>query len=210
MQKLREPISSVTHFIGFLAAIPLLIWMVLAASGPVGRTGALVFGLSLMGLYGASALYHAVPGPGRLVAVLRRIDHIMIFVLIAGTYTPVCLVALPYPQGRLILTLIWCCAAGGLCLKLFWMNAPRWLYTLVYVVMGWIVVLAFGTLKQSLPVAGLYWLIAGGVVYTLGAVIYGLQPKFLDLKVWNSHDIFHLFVLGGSLCHIVFVLGYVL
>lgn len=211
--RLRDPISSLTHFIAFLAAIPLLFIMTSMAHANGGTkymVGFVVFGVSLLLLYGTSAFYHAVRWSDHAVATLRRIDHMMIFILIAGTYTPICLLALPYPWGKILLISVWSFAIAGIFLKIFWMEAPRWLYTLIYVVMGWLVVIAFVPLKQAIPTGGLALLAAGGVIYTVGAVIYATKAKMFEMKRWNFHDIFHLFVIGGSVCHILFMFLYIL
>ena len=210
---IKDPISALTHFFGFLAGIPILITLVLIAShqfGVIPMLSMAVFGVSLLLLYGASTIYHTLTLSPQSTAALRRIDHMMIFILIAGTYTPICLITLNGAWGYTLLALVWFFAVAGICLKAFWLGAPRWLSTLIYVVMGWLVVIAFVPLKQALHDGGIWMLVAGGVTYTLGAVIYAVKwPKF-HFRYFGFHELFHLFVLGGSAFHITFMYQYVL
>jgi len=134
----------------------------------------------------------------------------MIFVLIAGTYTPICLVPLHGKWGWTMLVLIWAFALSGIFLKIFWMNAPRWLSTLIYVVMGWLAVVAFVPLEKAVSWQGIGLLLAGGIAYTIGAVIYGLKKPNITLKNFGFHEIFHVFVMVGSSLHIAFMFQYVL
>lgn len=211
--RIKEPVSALTHFFGFLAAIPILITLVRIASqrgGIEAPFSMAVFGVSLLLLYGASTIYHTLSLSPASTAALRRIDHMMIFILIAGTYTPICMITLHGVWGYTLLGLVWFCAAAGICLKAFCPNTPRWLSTGIYVVMGWLVVIAFMPLKQALSGTAIGILAAGGVTYTLGAVIYAVKwPKF-QFKYFGFHELFHLFVLGGSAFHIAFMYQYVL
>ena len=194
--KVKDPISALTHFIGFLAVIPIFIMLMLRAKAEASELhmiGFAVFGVSL------------------LTNLLRRIDHMMIFVLIAGTYTPICLVSLHGTWGWTLLVAIWAFALFGLLLKIFWMGAPRWLSTLIYVVMGWLAVFAFVPLEKAVSWKGIGMLLAGGIAYTVGAIIYGLKkPNIAMLKNFGFHEIFHVFVLAGSGIHIAFMFQYVL
>ncbi len=213
MTKLREPISALTHFIAFLLGIPVLITLLVKAneqSTPYHVFAIGVFGVSLLLLYGASTIYHAVTLPDKYIKILRRIDHMMIFILIAGTYTPICLIPLSGKVGWTLLALVWGFAIAGIILKAVWFNAPRWLSTALYVIMGWLVLIAFVPLEKAIPIGGIALLVAGGVTYTIGAVIYALKwPKF-NFKYFGFHEIFHLFVMGGSFFHIMFMFNYVL
>lgn len=134
----------------------------------------------------------------------------MIFVLIAGTYTPVCLVVLRGPWGWSLLGTVWGLAVAGIVMKLFWMTAPRWLSTLLYILMGWLVVVAFVPLVEALPMQGILWLSAGGFFYTLGAVIYAIKRPNLVAGVFGFHELWHLFVMAGSFCHFWVMLHYVM
>ena len=212
-KKVKDPISAFTHFLGFLMSIPVTITLVyksLEDGNVVASFAFLIFGVSLMLLYGASTIYHTVKTDERHTAILRRIDHIMIFVLIAGTYTPVCLVPLRGKWGYTLLAIVWGIAFLGIFLKIFWLNAPRFLSTAIYVAMGWLVMIAFMPLEKALPLGGIILLALGGVTYTVGAIIYAFKSKRLQFKYVNFHDIFHLFVMGGSFFHIVFMYVYIL
>jgi hemolysin III len=197
-------------FLSLLGAIILIygavkhatVWHVVAFS---------IFGASLLMLYTASTLYHLLPLSERGIAVLRRIDHIMIYILIAGTYTPICLIVLRGFWGWTLLAIIWTVAGIGLAMKIFWFNAPRWFSTLFYVLMGLIVVGFIPILLKFLPPVAINWLIAGGVMYIAGAIIYGTKlPAFNVSRFFGFHEVFHLFVLAGSLCHYWMMYRYVL
>ncbi|MDD4843407.1 MAG: hemolysin III family protein [Anaerotignum sp.] len=211
--KIKDPISALTHFIGFIAVIPCFILLMLAAKQEASiwhLLGFAVFGTSLLLLYGASTIYHTLKLSQSKINILRRIDHMMIFVLIAGTYTPICLVSLHGKWGWTLLVLIWAFALGGILLKIFWMNAPRWLSTLIYVVMGWLAVVVFVPLEKAISWQGVGLLLAGGLAYTLGAVIYALKKPNITFENFGFHEIFHVFVMIGSSIHIVFMFQYVL
>lgn len=213
VNKIKDPISALTHFCGFIASIPItfaLVYNAIKEGNIVLVFAFMIFGFSLMLLYGASTVYHTVKTDPKYTAILRRIDHMMIFVLIAGTYTPVCLISLKGSVGNILLITVWSIAFLGLFLKIFWLNAPRFLSTAIYVVMGWLVVIAFVPLSKAIPFDGILMLTAGGVTYTIGALIYALKSEIFHLKHLNFHDIFHIFVLFGSLFHILFMFLYVL
>jgi len=217
--KIKDPVSSLTHLAFAILAVPctavFLCFAVRNAieskSGAVAQiVGLAVFGLTLFLLYTASAVYHMLNVSDRASNILRRIDHIMIFVLIAGTYTPVCLVTLRGAWGTTLLVLIWLIALAGVLLKVFWFNMPRWLSSAIYVVMGWLAVIAFYPLVQTIHWDGALLLVAGGLTYTLGAVIYALKWPRLAGPVFGFHELFHLFVMGGTVLNIVFMFKYVL
>jgi hemolysin III len=212
MANFKEPVSGFIHLAGaVLSAVGLgfllyhalthgTIWHVVSYS---------IFGASLLALYTASTLYHLIPDPPVGVPPLKLFDHLMIYVLIAGTYTPLCLVALRGQWGWTLFGCVWALALGGMLTKVFWRGMPRWLSTLFYVLMGWLVVVATWPLSQSLHAGGLWWLLAGGLSYTGGAVIYGLKRPDPWPKLFGYHEIWHLFVLGGSACHYWMILRYV-
>lgn len=211
--RVKEPINAITHFLGFLLSIPILMILVARAKQEasfVAVTAFLIFGISLLLLYGASTIYHTLNVSEKRTAFLRRIDHMMIFVLIAGTYTPVCLIPLRGKWGWSLLIAVWGFAILGILLKIFWLNAPRWFSTLLYVVMGWLVLFAFVPLEKAIPFSGILLLAAGGIIYTIGAVIYAVKWSKLKLKYFGFHEIFHLFVMGGSALHVLFMFQYVL
>ena len=212
MKKLREPVSGLTHLAGVLLALVGLNVLLVRASG-AGRVDQFVafgvFGCSLVALYGASALYHLLPVSPAAVARLRRLDHATIFILIAGTYTPICVLALEGGWGAGLLGLVWTLALGGVVLKILWMDAPRWLSVGLYLAMGWIAVIAASAIFEAIPPGGIAWILGGGLVYSLGAVIYGLKWPDLVPGVFGFHELWHLFVLVGSACHFWAMLRYI-
>ncbi len=211
-KRLREPVNGLTHAAGgALATVGLVLLLATAASA--GRVDQLVafgvFGLSLISLYTASSLYHLLPLPPAGVAKLRRLDHMSIFLLIAGTYTPFCLLALEGAWRWGLLSLIWVLALCGVLLKLFWMDAPRWLSVILYLGMGWVAVIAAPALFRAVPVGGMAWVLAGGLTYSTGALVYALRRPNLVPGVFGFHEVWHLFVMAGSACHFWAVLRYV-
>ncbi len=208
----RELFNGVTHLAGaVLSAVGLVIlaWMAIDAGKPKHLIGFVIFGASMIALYTSSALYHMLPLPTVGVSRLRRLDHMMIYVLIAGTYTPICLVALSSPWRWGMLGLIWCLALGGIGFKLWWIHAPEWLSPVLYQLMGWAGVVAAPEAYRSLHLGGVAWIVAGGVVYTAGAIILGLgRPNLLPGK-FGSHELWHLFVLAGSGCYFWVMVRYI-
>ncbi|AEB76257.1 PAQR family membrane homeostasis protein TrhA [Clostridium botulinum] len=215
MNKFREPVSGLTHLFGVIISIIGLILLIKCQSlMPYATTleyvAIIMFGISLILLYTASSVYHLVKASEKVIKFLRRLDHSMIYILIAGTYTPVCLISL---QGKLRWILfigIWSCALMGIVFKMVWFNSPRWLSTLFYVLMGWIAVFIISPLSKIIDTKGLILMFLGGVLYTLGAIIYATKWPKIKSKIFGFHEIFHLFVLGGSLCHYFMVLKYII
>lgn len=210
---LREPVNSLTHFAGAVLSIVGLIALLILSNGEPWRTTSFaIYGASLVLLYSASTLYHSLKVGERGLRALKRFDHIAIFALIAGTYTPVALVTLQGERaawGWSIFGVIWGFAVLGFVTKLFFISAPRWFSTLLYVLMGWLAVIAIVPIVQAMPFGGVVWLGLGGLFYTIGAVIYGLKkPNFS--RYFGFHEVWHLFVLAGSVCHFVMMLKYVL
>lgn len=211
---IREPGSAITHFIGMLmavfAAVPLLVKAGIASGGRT-FTAMTIFMLSMILLYGASATYHSVNVSGKSLRIFRKLDHMMIFVLIAGSYTPVCLLVLGGREGYALLALVWGIALAGMLVKAFWITCPKWFSSVIYIAMGWVCVLVFGQLLNTLPAAAFGWLLAGGIIYTIGGVIYALKLPLFNSRhrEFGSHEVFHLFVMGGSICHFVFMYLYV-
>ena len=162
-----------------------------------------IFGISMMMLYAASTAYHSSRDPA-LRKKLRILDHAAIFTLIAGTYTPLTLLTLQGTLGWTIFGITWGIASAGIILKIFFAGRFKLLSTLMYVLMGWLIIFFIKPLAESFPGAGLYWLIAGGIAYTSGAIIYSIH------KISFNHAVFHLFVLLGSICHFIAVYCYVL
>ncbi|MGP4064646.1 PAQR family membrane homeostasis protein TrhA [Oceanobacillus sp. M65] len=211
---MREPINGLTHLFGAILSFVGLVAMVIKASTTADSTLAIfsviIFGISMTLLYAASATYHLVVAKAHVIAFLRRLDHSMIFVLIAGTYTPLCLISLNGVTGWVLFTIISAIAVAGVTFKLIWFHAPRWLSTALYIAMGWIVVFFSSSLAPVLGTNGMALLIIGGLIYTVGAFIYWLKPKFMNFKHFGFHEIFHIFILLGSLFHFLCVYLYVL
>ena len=211
---IREPGSAITHFIGMMlalfAAVPLLV-KAGVSSGAKTFTAMAIFMASMVLLYGASAMYHSVNLSGRSLRIFRKLDHMMIFVLIAGSYTPVCLIVLGGDLGYTLLTLVWGIALGGMLIKACWITCPKWFSSVIYIAMGWVCLLVFGRLLDTLPTAAFLWLLAGGIIYTAGGVIYALKLPLFNSKHkdFGSHEVFHLFVMAGSACHFVFMYSFV-
>jgi hemolysin III len=208
--KLREPFSGLSHLCGALLGIVALVVLVSLARGKPWHLSAFaIYGATLIVLYTASTLYHSLPVSERGVERLRMVDRIGIYLLIAGTYTPLCLVPLRGAWGWSLLGVVWGLALFGSICEVTWRSAPSWLGVGLYVVMGWLAVIAFGPLTRTLTGAGLNWLVAGGVVYSVGTVIYATERPRLWQPIFGSHDLWHLFVLGGSACHFVMMFRFV-
>ena len=162
-------------------------------------------------LYAASTIYHTLDISPKVNKLLRKVDHMMIFILIAGTYTPVCMVVLGDRTGWGLLALVWSIALLGILIKACWITCPKWFSSILYIAMGWVCLAVFGPLWHVLPHAAFGWLLAGGIIYTIGGVIYALKLPVFNGKheFFGSHEIFHLFVMGGSVCHFIFMYLYV-
>ena len=210
---IREPGSALTHFIAMLlalcAAVPLLV-RAAVHSGVKSLTAMTVFMISMVLLYAASTIYHSVNCSGRVLRIFRKMDHMMIFILIAGTYTPVCLLTLPKPSGLMLLAAVWGIALVGIFIKGFWITCPKWCSSVLYIAMGWSCLSVLGQLFSLLPLHAFLWLLAGGLIYTAGGIIYALRLPLFDARhpMFGLHEIFHLFVMAGSLCHFVFMFCY--
>ena len=210
---IREPGSALTHFIAMLlalcAAVPLLV-RAAVHSGVKSLTAMTVFMISMVLLYAASTIYHSVNCSGRILRIFRKMDHMMIFILIAGTYTPVCLLTLPKPSGLMLLAAVWGIALVGIFIKGFWITCPKWFSSVLYIAMGWSCLSVLGQLLSLLPLHAFLWLLAGGLIYTAGGIIYALRLPLFDARhpMFGLHEIFHLFVMAGSLCHFVFMFCY--
>ena len=212
---IKEPGSAITHFIGMVmavfASVPLLIR---AAAQPqkIYIVAMSIYAASLILLYAASTTYHTFDISEKTNTILKKIDHMMISVLIAGSYTPVCLLALKGRIGIILLSIVWAIAIAGILIKAFWVYCPKWVSSVLYIGMGWTCVLAFTQLLDNLSPAAFGWLLAGGIIYTVGGVIYALKlPLFNSRhKNFGSHEIFHLFVMAGSACHFIVMYTYLL
>lgn len=192
------------------AAAPLLV-KAASVPGTMHLKALSVFIVSMILLYAASTVYHTFDISEHVNKLLRKIDHMMIFILIAGTYTPVCLIVLGNRSGYRMLSLVWGIAIVGIIINALWINCPKWFSSLVYIAMGWICVLAFRQIVLALPKSAFLWLLTGGLIYTAGGIIYALKLPIFNAthKNFGSHEIFHLFVMGGSLCHYVMMYAFV-
>lgn len=211
---LKDPGSSITHFIGMLMAIFSATPLLIKASMQPDAVHLVSLGIfigSMILLYGASATYHALDLSERANRIMRKVDHMMIFILIAGTYTPVCLIVLGGPVGYGLLALVWGIAVLGILVKAFWITCPKWFSSGLYIAMGWVCVLAFTQILNALEPRAFFWLLAGGVIYTVGGIIYALKLPIFNAKhkKFGSHEIFHLFVMGGSICHFIMMYFFV-
>ena len=206
---LKEPGSAITHFIGMVLAIlatpPLLIHGGQRGMTTLQLTGLSIFLLSMIGLYASSTAYHSFHLTDERDILLQKLDHSMIFVLIAGTYTPICLTALAGNGGEGLLLKVWIVALAGILLKLLWVTHPKWLSSVVYIGMGWLCLTEFPAILSCMNRSGFWWLLTGGILYTVGGVIYALKLEKLNAlhPDFGSHEIFHLFVMAGSACHYI-------
>lgn len=206
---IKDPASALTHFIGFVAALtaaPFLISRLHETGADVlSYIGCILFLIGLICLYGASTCYHTFRLGEKKDKLLKKFDHLMIFVLIAGTYSPVCLTALRGPIGYTLFAAIWSIAALGMLFKFFWVTCPKWISSVLYIGMGWACIFTGPMLTKALPMKGFAFLLAGGLLYTIGGVIYALKLKGFNQRhpYFGSHEIFHVFVMAGSLCHFI-------
>lgn len=211
---IREPFNALSHLAGAVLSIAALLAMVIktayADESALHVAAVAIFGISLLLLYTASTVYHSAISHPHVIAFLRKLDHSMIFALIAGSYAPFCLIALGGTLGWTLFALVAVLGFSGIFFKMVWFHSPRWLSTAIYIVMGWIIIFAVVPLANSLSLPGLLLLIAGGISYTVGGIIYGTKPDFLSSNYLGFHEIFHLFILIGSLCHFLSVYFYVL
>ncbi|MEP7226790.1 MAG: hemolysin III family protein [Gemmatimonadales bacterium] len=207
--RIREPVNGATHFIGLLLAGGGTILLLRMAHGPSELVAFGVYGATLILLFGASTLYHALTVTDRPGRALRTLDHIAIYFLIAGTYTPVALVTLKGPLGWTLLAAVWLIAIAGIPFKLFFLDAPVWLSTGTYLAMGYLALVAVVPIARAVSFHGLAWLIAGGLAYTVGAVVYARQRPDPFPGRFGHHEIWHLLVLAGSGCHFAFMLYHV-
>ena len=209
----REPFSSYSHFVGAVLSGIGLILMLLRAALSENLTGltlgaSVIFCLSLIALYSASSIYHFSVAGEHVLRLLKKLDHSMIYVLIAGSYTPVVLKFMPYPSSVAFVSVIWGIALFGIAIKLLWIDAPRLIGTILYLALGWAIVVDFDVVL-SMPAPAIALLAAGGISYTIGGIVYIIKKPDFGPKL-GFHELFHLFVIGGSVCHYLLVLWYVL
>lgn len=210
----REPVNSLTHLAGAIlslfALIAMLVKSVVNDVSSVAILSIVIFGISLILLYSVSATYHGVITSDKIISKLRKLDHSMIFILIAGSYAPFCLIALGGSKGTIFFATIASIAIAGILFRMLWFDCPRWLQTALYIGLGWAAIFMIKPLSSVLNPISLFLLVLGGILYTVGGVIYGLKPKKLQLGKFGFHEIFHIFILLGSLCHFICVFIYLL
>jgi hemolysin III len=208
IKKLREPVNSLTHWGGaILALIGLIALLIVGWSTPAKIISLTIYGISLIAMFSASATYHMVRVKDKTLEIFRKVDHSAIFLLIAGTYTPFCINAFTGFWKWGMLSIVWSLALIGIGVKIFYIGAPRWVNAGIYVLMGWLSVTAAGQMLTALPTWVFAWMVAGGVIYTLGAIVY--TTKIFNFKpgVFGFHEVWHIFVLLAAAAHFVAVLG---
>jgi len=205
---LKEPGSAITHFIAAIsvaaAAVPLIIKSALYGN-TISIISLVIFTVTMAMVYICSTVYHSLDISEKINNILRKLDHMMIFIMIAGSYTPICLIALEHETGTALCIAVWVIAVVGVLIKGLWINCPKWFSSIIYIGMGWVCVFAMPQIFHSLTSAQFIWLLAGGIIYTAGGIIYALKLPLFNAahKNFGSHEIFHLFVMGGSACHFV-------
>lgn len=209
---LKDPVSAITHLIGVIASViacPLLMTVAsLNNHSPIEMLSLAVFSLSMIVLYSASTIYHSLVLPNKYQTILKKFDHISILYLIAGTYTPICVTVLNSKEGYILLALVWAFAIVGTIIKLVWINSPKYVSSILYISMGWLAILSIKTIFTTFSHIAFFWLLLGGILYTIGGVLYSFNIKINE--DWGNHEVFHLFVLAGSLCHYIMMFMLVL
>ena len=210
LSKLREPVNGLTHLVaGAIALVGLPILVVLGWGQPVKVISLMIYGISLVTLFLASGLYHSVVATPKVLQRLRKFDHSAIFLLIAGTYTPICINLLEGFWKWGLLGIVWGLALAGIGVKSFLINAPRWVTAGVYILMGWLAILGIREILAAMPVGAITWLVAGGLIYTLGAVVYITKRMDFRPDVFGFHEVWHIFVILGALAHFIMIAAYV-
>ena len=214
MIHLKEPGSAITHFFGIpmsiIAAFP-LITKAAKQQDSVHVLTISIFIICMFLLYLASTIYHSIDGSPAINRILKRLDHCMVFFLIAGSYTPICLIAIGGDTGKMLCIATWGSTLVGCLIKFLWINSPKWFTAVLYVAAGWICLICFSELVHSMPPKAFAWLLTGGIIYTVGAIVYTLKiPLFHNkFKNFGIHELFHLFILAGSFCHIILMYKYI-
>lgn len=213
IKKQNEPLSSLTHLIGAVLSVAGLVLMIIFAAtkgAAVHVVGVSVFGASLIILYTTSTLYHFFQQDTKVKTVFQRLDHAMIYFLIAGSYTPITLLMPQRVWGWSIFGVVWAIALGGIIMKSFGIKMTGWLSVVMYIVMGWMILIAIHPLAQWLAPGALKWLFIGGVMYTAGCLFYALDKYVPRTRWFGMHEIFHVFVLAGSFSHFWMMIRYIL
>jgi hemolysin III len=202
LSKFRQPVSGLTHLAGAVSAIAgQAVLFTMSGSQIYEKISLLVYSASLFLMFFASSIYHLIRSTPRVTGLLRKLDHAAIYLLIAGTYTPFCIYAFTGFWKWGLLANIWSLAAAGIAVKVWVIRAPRWVTAGVYVVMGWLIVFAFGEIIVTLTPGTITWLVIGGLTYTLGAVVYITKRMNFIPEVFGFHEIWHIFVMLGAAAH---------
>ncbi len=208
-RKIKEPVNALTHFVTFIASIVGLIFLIILSRNNISKLVTMtIYGVSIIFLYGASSLYHWLIASPRKVRFLRKLDHIAIYMLIAGSYTPLFYYGLTGTWKWAMLIAVWVLALIGVLLKICFMHIPRYVSTAFYVTLGWIALVPFIQLFKNLPAGAIYLMIIGGVVYTVGALIYATKCFNFFPNRFGFHEVFHLFVMAGSIIHFIMMVQY--
>ncbi len=207
--KIREKFNAISHFSGSIFAVVGLEALMLKSNSPEKKVSAFIFCITMFLMFFSSALYHTVDARDEVIKFLRKLDHVMIGCFIAGTYTPLCLISLKGTKaGVILMIVIWALAIVAALQSFFWIQAPRWLSTGIYLLMGWVAMFGIKYVYTALSFNGFLWLMVGGFFYTVGAIIYAIKkPNFG--KILGFHEIWHVFVLGGAVSHYIMVYKYV-
>ena len=210
---LREPINGLTHMIGAVLSLFALVAMIskvcIMGGSKIVLGSVIFFGVSMILLYSASATYHSIIANEKVIKIFKRLDHSMIFVLIAGSYAPFCLVALHGKVGMKLFSAVTICAVVGIIFKLCWVTCPKWLSSVMYIGIGWFAIFAIYPMSQVLQLPALILLVLGGIMYTIGGIIYAMKTKEIRIGKFGNHEIFHIFIMLGTLCHFICVFKYI-
>lgn len=211
---LREPINGLTHLTGAILSLFGLIALIVKVASENGKlidyVAIVGFGVSMILLYSASATYHSVISSDSVIKILKKVDHSMIFILIAGSYAPLCLIALQNSVGHTLFAAVAIAAVIGIIFKIAWVTCPKWVSSVIYIGIGWFAIFAIYPLSKVLAPTGVFLLVLGGVMYTIGGVIYALKSKKIRIGSFGGHEIFHIFIMLGTLCHFFCIFSYVL
>jgi hemolysin III len=208
--KIKEPVNTWTHLVSFVAAIVGLVFLIIMSKNNIPKLAVMtIYGLALIFLYGASSIYHGVPTTPKKVLLLKKIDHIAIYFLIAGSYTPVFYYGLEGAWRWVMLISVWSIALAGMVLKIWFIHVPRYLSVGLYLLLGWIILIPLKEIIKSFPLGAIILMAVGGVLYTLGAFIYATKILNFFPKRFGFHEVFHLFIIAGSIVHFVMMLIYI-
>jgi hemolysin III len=206
----REPVNSWIHLVSaVISAVGLVVLLILGWGNPLKEIALAVYGLSLVLMFSASTIYHSVNASPSTSLRLRKFDHSAIYLLIAGSYTPICLFFFTGFWRLPFLAIIWLFGVIGVIVKLFVINAPRWVTAGIYLVMGWLSIFAISEMIHTMPVSALIWLLAGGICFTIGAIIYISKKLDFVPNVFGFHEVWHIFVTLGCMCHFVLIAQYI-